>query len=310
VGSADAQQPTLPVIGLLSSRSPEESAHLIRAFHQGLGEAGYSEGRNVRIEYRWAEGRYERLQAYAEELVRLRVAVIATVGGTPSALAAKAATATIPIVFLSGGDVVRLGLVASRNRPEGNLTGVAQFTTELMAKRLEFIRQLVPTIASITVLLNPRNRNAEAELEEVQQAARSLGLTLNVSNASTDPEIDTALGIIVQNRIDAVLVQTDPFFDTRRERFAEFSLRHKVPAIYGQKEYAAAGGLMSYGTSFADTYRQAGNYTGRILSGAKPADLPVVQPTKFELVINHKSASALGIEVPPTLLARADEVIE
>jgi putative tryptophan/tyrosine transport system substrate-binding protein len=308
--STAGAQGALPVIGFLSSRSPAESAHLVAAFRLGLQEAGFVEGRNVQIEYRWAEGSYDRLREMATELAQRPVSVIATAGGTPSALAAKAATSSIPIVFLTGGDPIKLGLVESLNRPGRNATGVGQFATILAAKRLELLRELVPSAFSVMHLFNPKNRSAEIELADVRQAARALRLEVNVQNASSDAEIEGAFENLSRIRPDALLVMTDPFFDSRRERLVALTMRHAVPAIYGQREYAIAGGLMSYGTNFADTYRQAGAYVARVLAGAKPADLPVVQPTKFELVINLRTAKALGLSIPLSIQAQADEVIE
>jgi putative tryptophan/tyrosine transport system substrate-binding protein len=308
--AAQAQQPAMPVIGFLSSRSPAESAHLVAAFRLGLQEAGFVEGRNVHIEYRWAEGSYDRLREMAQELVQRPVAVIATAGGTPSAVAAKAATSSVPIIFLTGGDPVRLGLVESLSRPGGNATGIGQFATILATKRVDLLRELLPTASSVMHLFNPKNRNAEIEVAEVQQAAQALRWTLHFASASTDLEIEGAFETIARTVADALLVMTDPFFDSRRERLVTLTMRQAIPAIYGQREYAHAGGLMSYGTNFADTYRQAGAYAARVLGGAKPADLPVAQPIKFELVINLRTAKALGLSIPLALQAQADEVIE
>ena len=305
-----AQPAALPVVGFLSSRSPAESTHLVAAFRQGLGEAGYVDGTNVTIEYRWAEGKYDRLPQLAAEIVRQRVAVIATAGGSVSAVAAKGATATIPIVFLSGGDVVKLGLVTSLNRPGGNVTGVAQFSLVLLPKRLELLRELVPRVALAGFLVNPHNPNAELELTHAQAAAESLGLKLMVVRASTEIEINAAFLQFAQQRVGGLLMSTDPFFDGRRAHLVALAERHSIPTIYGVREYATAGGLISYGSNFADTYREAGAYVARILKGATPGDLPVMQPSKFEMVVNLRTAKGLGLTIPQSLLLRADEVIQ
>ena len=277
----------------------------------GPEESGYVEGENVAIEYRWAENQIDRLPELAAELVRRRVAVIAATGGPPSVLAAKAATTTIPIVFIVAEDPVRLGLVASLARPGGNLTGINFFTTELVAKRLELLRELVPAATRVAVLVNPANAaRCETTLRDVEPAARAMGLQIQVLNASTSREIDAAFATFVRERPDALFVGTDPFFTSRRVQLAHLAARHAIPATYADARFAEAGGLMSYGANIADAYRQVGVYTGRILKGAKPADLPVVQSTKFELVINAQTARMLGLTVPPTLLAPADEVIE
>jgi putative ABC transport system substrate-binding protein len=308
--TARAQKPTLPVIGLLSSRSPSESASLIYAFHQGLNEAGYVEGRNVVIQYRWAEGHYDRLPALAADLVSRQVAVIATTGGTVSALAAKAATATIPIVFISDDDPVKVGLVGSLSRPDGNLTGISQFTSVLEAKRLELLRELMPNARTIAMLVNPNYPDVGTQLSGAQEAARAFGEQLVVLQIASDSDFDPAFTTLLRQQADALLVASDPFFISRRHRLVALTARQAVPAIYHFREYVVAGGLMSYGTRLPDSYRQVGIYAGRILNGAKPADLPIVQSTRFEFVINLKTAKSLGLTIPPTLLARADEVIE
>jgi len=300
----------MPVIGFLNSRSPGEAATDVAGFRQGLGETGYFEGKNVTIEYRWAEGRYDRLPALAAELVSRQVAMIAATGGEPSALAAKATTATIPIVFTIGGDPVEAGLVASLNRPGGNVTGVTFTFAGLGPKRLELVRQLVPNATAIAILINPNYLPAATEVRDVQAGALSLGLNINVLNASTESQIDTAFTTIIQQRIDALVVGTDPFLPDQREQLVRLAARHGLPTIYFTRGFVDAGGLISYGPSIANGYRQAGVYTGRILKGDKPADLPVMQPTNFLLFINLKTAKALGIQVPPMLLALANEVIE
>jgi putative ABC transport system substrate-binding protein len=308
--AARAQQGAMPVIGFLHPTSPDVNADRLRAFRQGLKDTGYVEGENVAIEYRWAEGQFDRLPALAAELVRRQVTVIAAPTGS-APLAAKAATTTIPIVFAVGEDPVALGLVASLARPGGNLTGINFFNRELVAKRLETLREMVPGAASVAVLVNPTNAgNAEITVKDVDAAARAIGLQVRVLNASTSHEIDAAFATFVRERPDAIFIGGDTVFASRRVQLAHLATRHAIPAIYAQREYAEAGGLMSYGTNVADAYRQVGVYTGRILKGAKPADLPVVQSTKFELVINAQTARTLGLTVPPGLLARADEVIE
>jgi putative ABC transport system substrate-binding protein len=298
------------VVGFLSSRSPTESTAVVAAFRQGLREAGFIEGENLAIAFRWAEGGYDRLPALAADLVTMRVAVLLAAGGPPSAHAAKAATSTIPIVFSAASDPVRLDLVPSLSRPGGNITGMGTFNATLLAKRLEILNELVPLAAPMAYLVNPTNQSADLEVREVSTAAKLLGIELEIFNASTEHEIDEAFATAVRLRARGLVVAGEPFFDSKRERIVALAARHAVAASYGFREYVVAGGLMSYGTSITDSYRQAGIYVGRILKGEKPADLPVQQPTKFELVINLKTAKALGLEVPPTLLARADEVIE
>jgi putative tryptophan/tyrosine transport system substrate-binding protein len=307
---ARAQQPAMPVIGWLSARSPHDTVPLVAAFHRGLGEDGFVEGQNVTIEYRWALGEYDRLPAMAAELVRRPVTVLATTGGEPAALAAQAATSTIPIVFAIGGDPVKLGLAASYNRPGGNATGINILTATLEAKRLGLLHELVPQAATIGVLLNPKFQPAHSQLRDLQQAAPALGLQIQVLRASTDSELDAAFETVTQQRIAALAATADPFFDTRREKLVALAARHAVPTMYHFREFAVAGGLVSYGIDPLETYRQVGVYVGRVLKGAKPADLPVLQPTKFEYVINLKTAKALGLTVSNSMQLLADEVIE
>jgi ABC-type uncharacterized transport system substrate-binding protein len=307
--SAGAQQPAMPVIGFLNPTSAGTQADRLRAFHHGLKETGHVEGENVAIEYRWAEGQYDRLPALAAELARRHVAVIVATGASVPAFAAKAATTTIPIVFTVPDDPVRLGLVASLARPGGNLTGVNFFSSELVAKRLELLRDLVPTVHRVAVLANPANA-ASTEASDVAAAARAMGLDIQVFNVNTGHAIDTTFATLGRERPDALFVTGGAFFISRRVQLALLAVRHAVPAAYGSREYAESGGLMSYGANLPDAWRQAGVYAGRILKGAKPSDLPVVQSSRFELVINLQAARALDLTVPPTLLARADEVIE
>jgi ABC-type uncharacterized transport system substrate-binding protein len=306
--AARAQQPTMPVIGLIDAASVADRTDVMAAFREALAEAGYVEGQNIAIEYRWAEGRYDRLPELATDLVRRRVSVIATPATTAAALAAKAATATIPIVFGVGGDPVQLGLVASLNRPGGNATGVNFFTIELMAKRMQLLRELVPAAKRVAVLINPTDRSFETTLRDVEAAA--VGQQVVALEAATGRGIDAAFEGLEREKVDALFVSGGAFFTARRAQLAILAARYALPATYSQRLFVEVGGLMSYGTRFADTWRQVGLYTARVLKGAKPADLPVVQATKFELVINLNTARALRFEVPPTLLARADEVIE
>jgi putative tryptophan/tyrosine transport system substrate-binding protein len=309
--AARAQQQAKAVVGILSSETLDLSAGRVRALRQGLSESGYVEGRNVEIEYRWAENQYDRLPTLAADLVHRQVSVIATIGSTQAVSAAKAATATTPIVFVTGGDPVKIGLVASLNQPGGNLTGVTVLSVEILPKRLELLHELVPTTTVIAVLVNPTNpQQTEAEMREVQTAARNLGLQLHILTAGTDSDIDAAFAAVMQVRAGALLIGNDAFFNSRSEELAARTLRDAVPTIFNLREFTAAGGLMSYGASLTDAYRQAGVYIGRIVKGETPADLPVVQSTKVELFINLKTAKALGINVPLPLLGRADEVIE
>ena len=309
--SARAQQPAMPVIGFFNPQSPDGFRDHLRAFRQGLKETGYSEGENVAIEYRWGEGQFDRLPALAAELVRRQVVVIAATGGIASARAAKAVTTTIPIVFTVAEDPVGVGLVASLNRPGGNLTGVNFLNTELAAKRLELLRELVPGTARVAVLINPANAmNAENTLRDAENAARAMGLQIQVLKASNSGEINAAFAALASERPDALFMGGDGLFLNRRFQLVNLASRHAVPVTYADRQFPEVGGLMSYGTNNLDAYRQVGVYAGRILKGAKPADLPVVQSSKFELVINSQTATMLGLPIPPTLLALADEVIE
>jgi putative ABC transport system substrate-binding protein len=305
-----AQQPALPVVGFISSRSAESSVQFAATFRKGHEESGYVDGQNVTVEYHWLDGRYDRLPSLLADLVR-RVAVIASPGASPAALAAKAATATIPIVFGVGEDPVKLGLVASLARPGGNATGVNFFLNEIIAKRLGLLHELVPKAVRIAVLVNPANAPvAEATLRQIPDAARALGLQVRMFNASTSGEIEAAFATLAREPTDALFIAPDGFFVSRRMQLALLAMRHGIPAAYSSRESVEAGGLMSYGTDIADMFRQVGVMTGQVLKGAKPADLPVVQSTKFEFVINLQAARALGLDVPPGLSARADEVIE
>jgi putative ABC transport system substrate-binding protein len=309
--AARAQQPAMPVIGHLNPQSPDGQTGRLRSFRQGLKEAGYVEGENVAIEYRWAEGQFDRLPELAAELVRRQVSVIVATGGPASPMAAKAATTTIPIVFNVNQDPVRLGLVASLARPGGNLTGINFLSTELEAKRLELLRELVPGAARVAVLVNPANATtAEATLRDTEAAARVMGLEIQVLNASTSREINATFAGLGRARPDALFVGGDGFFVSRRVQLVNLASRHVVPAIYDARQFPEVGGLMSYGSSIEDAWRQVGVYAGRVLKGTKPADLPVVQSSKFELVINAETARMLDLTIPPTLLSVADEVIE
>jgi putative ABC transport system substrate-binding protein len=308
--AARAQQPGLPVIGFLSGDSPGDNSPSVEAFRQGLKETGYVEGRNVTIEYRWADSQNDRLPALAADLVRRQVTLIFSGGVTAGPLAAKAATSKIPIVFMIGGDPVNVGLVASLGRPEGNVTGVTSFGHGTVTKRLELLHELVPKATTIAALVNPNNPNTPGDLKDLQQAAATFGLQLSAVNAANDSDFDTAFASVAQQRVEALFVESDTFFNSRRARIAGLAARHAVPAIYGVRQFAEAGGLMSYGSSNTDGYRQAGIYAGHILKGEKPADLPVLLPTKFDFVINLKTARALGLDIPVKLHAFADEVIE
>jgi putative tryptophan/tyrosine transport system substrate-binding protein len=303
-----AQQQAMPVVGILGISAPETIGDRLRAFRLGLKEVGYIDGENLAIDYRWTENQFDRLPELAADLVRRRVAVITTVAG--ASLAAKLATTSIPIVFIATEDPVRIGLVASLARPGGNLTGINIFSAELVAKRLELVRELLPSAARIAALISPAGPSSEATLRDIEPAADALGLRVQILNASTPREIDAAFATLASERLDALFLGADPFFTSRRVQLANLAARHGVPMISATREVPEAGGLVSYGANIADGWRQVGVYVGRILKGMKPADLPVVQSTKFELVINAQTARILGVEVPPSLLARADEVIE
>jgi putative ABC transport system substrate-binding protein len=306
---ARAQQAVMPVIGYLSSQSTDLGAPFVLAFRQGLNESGYVEGRNVAIEYRWANGQYERLPALAADLVRRRVTVIAALAA-PSAMVAKAATTTIPVAFEVGVDPVKMGLIASLSRPGGNLTGVTNLNVELGPKKLELLHKLVPAATIIGLLVNPANPNSEIVSKGIQAAARTLGVEIDVRRASTEREIDTAFASLVQARVGGLVISPDPLFVARTKQLAALTVRHAVPAVFEYREFATAGGLMSYGSDLRDAYRLVGLYVGRILKGDKPADLPVQQVVKVELIVNLKTAKALGLTIPETLLATADEVIQ
>jgi putative ABC transport system substrate-binding protein len=307
--AAGAQQPAMPVVGLLSATSPEANADAVHALRQGLKNVGYVEGENVAIEYQWAENQIDKLPTLAANLVRQQVAVIFAIASS-AALAAKAATATIPIVFFTGGDPIKLGLVATFNRPGGNVTGVSTLSNALVAKQLELLHDLVPQANLFAFLVNPSNPIAESDGRDMQEAAHVLGLHLLVLNASTERDFETAFSTLTQRRAGALLIATDPFLNSRSEQLVALAARHSLPAMHTRREFAAAGGLISYGSSLTDVFRQVGIYVGRILNGEKPANLPVMQPTKYELVINLRTAQTLRLDIPPSLLARADEVIE
>ena len=307
---AFAQQPAMPVVGFLSSLSQFEASNLVAAFRRGLAESGFVEGRNVVIDYRWADGRYDRLQAMASDLVSRPVALLMSTGGDPTLVAAKAATTTIPIVFTTGFDPVKAGIIASFNRPGGNLTGVHVLTTGLEAKRFGLLQELVPASAAIAVLVNPNNTHTQIQLKDVQDAARAAARPIHVLHASAERDLETSFANLGQQKPGALLVASDPWLSTRRDQLIELSARYAVPTMYQWREFVDAGGLMSYGTNLADAYRSAGIYAGRILKGANPTDLPVLQPTKFQLVINLKTAKVLGLQIPPGVLAIADDVIE
>jgi putative tryptophan/tyrosine transport system substrate-binding protein len=305
--AARAQQ---PVIGFINAGSPDAFTPYVAAFRQGLGEVGYAEGRNIAIEFRWAEGKYDRLPVLAADLAQRQVAVIVVSGGAVSALAAKAATSTVPIVFVMGDDPIKTGVVPSLNRPGGNITGLTLFISTLMAKRFELLGELMPAKSRLALLVNPKNPNVETETNQIESAARDSGFGLQLLNASSDREIDASFATMIEGRISALLLGTDPFFYSRRDQFVKLAARHGIPGMYFVREFVTAGGLISYGPSFVGEWRQAGVYAGRILKGAKPVNLPVLQPTKFELVINLKTARTLAVAVPDKLLALADEVVE
>jgi len=308
--AARAQQSALPVVGFLSSRSPGESSEVVAAFRRGLRDSGFIEGQNLLIAFRWADGRYDRLPALAAELVQLRVAAMFAAGGPPAAFAAKAATQATPVVFSAVNDPVRLGLVASLNRPGGNLTGTNSFTVELAAKDIQLLKELVPATTLVAYLVNPSNPSVENYVKEAATAASALGIAVRVLNASTEPELGDAFASLAKLGAGGLVVPGEPFFDSQRDKIVALAAGHAIAAVYTFREYAVAGGLMSYGPSLPDAYRQGGTYVGRILKGEKPADLPVMQPSKFELVLNLKTAKALGLEVPWQIQQLADEVIE
>ncbi len=317
IGSAAAGWPlgaraqtAIPVVGFMSGRAPQESAHLVAAFRQGLADSGFVDGQNVSIEFRWADGDYDRLPGLAAELVNRKVAVLVALGGDVSAVAAAKATTTIPVVFGMGGDPVKAGLVASFNWPGGNVTGYTIWTGEMESKRLGLLREIVPWVRLIGVLVNPRFSPTVQELDDLEPAAKGVDQPLFVARANDDPELDAAMASLVAQGVGALLVTASPFFDTRRDRIIAFAAQNRLPAIYQFREYALAGGLISYGPNIIESYKNAGVYAGRILKGEKPANLPVLQPSKYDFVINLKTAKALGLTVPPTLLAEAGEVIE
>ena len=307
---ARAQQPAMRVIGFIGSASAAQWTPFVAAFRKGLGETGYLEGKNVAIEFRWAEGQYDRLPALAADLVRRQVAVLVATGGPGAALAGKAATSTIPIVFTTGSDPVEFGLVASLGHPGGNVTGVTIFTVDLVAKRMELLRELVPKANVIALISNPNTPYAASEVAKAQEAARSFGRHLSVLRAGTTQEIDAAFATLVQQRAGALLIGSDPFFNARRDQFVALAARYNVPAIFDVREFVTAGGLLSYGGNLYEAYRQAGIYTGKILKGSKAADMPIIQPTKLELVINVRTARELGLTIPQSLLLSANEVIQ
>ena len=308
--SANAQQAALPVVGFMSGRSAADSTHLVAAFREGLSEAGFVDGQNVIIEFRWADGEYDRLPALAAELVSRPVSVLLGVGGDPSALAAKRATSTIPIIFGVGGDPVKAGLVENFNHPGANVTGYTLLTSVMESKRVGLLRELVPGVALVGILLNPKFAPAAQQSQQIENAARTVGQKIVIATASSDEELSAAFASLVRERVNALLVAADPYFDTRRDRIIAFAAQNKLPAIYHFREFAVAGGLISYGPRITDGYRQAGNYTGQILKGAKPGNLPVLQPTKFEMVINLKTAAALNFALPNSIQLLADEVLE
>jgi putative tryptophan/tyrosine transport system substrate-binding protein len=308
--AARAQQASMPVIGFMSARSPEDTVQELNAFHQGLGEGGFIERRNAIIDYRWARGDYARLPALAAELVQQRVSVLVATGGDASARAAKAATATIPIVFNMGSDPIKAGLVESFNRPGGNVTGCVILTESMEQKRFDLLREIVPAITLFGALINPTYPASVDQLQDIEAAATQIGRRVFVAKASNDAELEAGLAGILREGVGGLLVASDPYFDTRRRRIITFAAQNRLPAIYQFRQYAVEGGLISYGPSITDAYRQVGIYTARILKGTVPADLPIMQPTKFDFLINLKTAKALGLEIPPTVSARADEVIE